>query len=85
MLSGLENPVHLLLLLLLIILLFGARRLPEIGRSLGTGMREFKESITGRAADSGGAVALTPTSPEAEGCQQVGDAPNTAEPTAPGS
>jgi len=48
MLSGLENPFHLLLLLLLILLLFGARRLPEIGRSLGTGMREFKDSITGR-------------------------------------
>jgi sec-independent protein translocase protein TatA len=61
MLSGLENPLHLLLLLLLILLLFGARRLPEIGRSLGTGMREFKESITGR---TGGDVALTPTDTE---------------------
>jgi len=50
MLSGLENPFHLLLLLLLILLLFGARRLPEIGRSLGSGMREFKDSITGRTA-----------------------------------
>jgi len=51
MVSGLENPLHLLLLLLLVLLLFGARRLPEIGRSLGTGMREFKESITGGTAD----------------------------------
>jgi sec-independent protein translocase protein TatA len=34
-------------LLLLALLLFGAKRLPEIGRSLGTGMREFKESVTG--------------------------------------
>jgi len=52
MLSGLESPLHLLLLLLLVVLLFGARRVPEIGRSLGTGMREFKESITGRANDA---------------------------------
>jgi sec-independent protein translocase protein TatA len=64
MISGLENPLHILILLLLILLLFGARRLPEIGRSLGTGMREFKESITGRSADPG--AALRPTSPEPE-------------------
>lgn len=46
MFTGLESPTHLLFLLLLAFLLFGAKRLPEIGRSLGTGMREFKESIT---------------------------------------
>jgi sec-independent protein translocase protein TatA len=34
-------------LLLVALLLFGAKRLPEIGRSLGTGMREFKDSVTG--------------------------------------
>ncbi|HZT85981.1 MAG TPA: twin-arginine translocase TatA/TatE family subunit [Gaiellaceae bacterium] len=48
MLSGLENPFHLLLLLVVILLLFGARRLPEMGRSLGQGMREFKEGVLGR-------------------------------------
>jgi len=39
---------EILLLLLIALLLFGARRLPEIGRSLGTGMREFKDSVTGK-------------------------------------
>ena len=34
-------------MLLLALLLFGAKRLPEIGRSLGSGMREFKDSVTG--------------------------------------
>jgi sec-independent protein translocase protein TatA len=38
---------EILLLLLLALLLFGAKRLPEIGRSLGSGMREFKDSVTG--------------------------------------
>jgi sec-independent protein translocase protein TatA len=33
-------------LLLLALLLFGAKRLPEIGRSLGSGLREFKSSVT---------------------------------------
>ncbi len=44
---GLDNPVHIALLVVLLLLLFGAKRLPEIGRSLGTGMREFKDSISG--------------------------------------
>jgi sec-independent protein translocase protein TatA len=42
---GLTSPTHLALLLLIALLLFGAKRVPEIGRSLGSGMREFKESI----------------------------------------
>jgi sec-independent protein translocase protein TatA len=42
---------EILLLLLLALLLFGAKRLPEIGRSLGRGMREFKDSVTGKDED----------------------------------
>jgi sec-independent protein translocase protein TatA len=38
---------EIILLLLLALLLFGAKRLPEIGRSLGSGMKEFKDSVTG--------------------------------------
>jgi len=38
---------EIILLLLVALLLFGAKRLPEIGRSLGTGMREFNDSVTG--------------------------------------
>ena len=71
MLSGLESPLHLLLLLLLVLLLFGARRLPEIGRSLGSGMREFKESITGRTADSEAVVELT-SAPDRSHRQEAG-------------
>jgi sec-independent protein translocase protein TatA len=44
--TGLTSPMHIAILLLLVLLLFGAKRLPEIGRSLGTGMREFKDSVT---------------------------------------
>jgi sec-independent protein translocase protein TatA len=45
--TGLLQPTHLIFLLILALLLFGAKRLPEIGRSLGVGMREFKDSVTG--------------------------------------
>lgn len=44
---GLDNPIHILFLLMLLLLVFGAKRLPEIGRSLGTGMRGFKETLSG--------------------------------------
>jgi sec-independent protein translocase protein TatA len=42
-----SNPVHIVILLGIALLLFGGKRLPEIGRSLGSGMREFKDAITG--------------------------------------
>jgi sec-independent protein translocase protein TatA len=38
---------EVLILLLVLLLIFGAKRLPEMGRSLGKGMREFKDSVTG--------------------------------------
>ncbi|MFI5005456.1 MAG: twin-arginine translocase TatA/TatE family subunit [Solirubrobacterales bacterium] len=46
---GLDNPVHIAFLVVILLLVFGAKRLPEIGRSLGSGMREFKDSISGEA------------------------------------
>ena len=39
---------ELLILLLVVLLVFGPKRLPEMGRSLGKGMREFKDSVTGK-------------------------------------
>jgi sec-independent protein translocase protein TatA len=45
------GPLEIVGLLLLALLLFGAKRLPEIGRSLGRGMREFKDSIAGKDDD----------------------------------
>lgn len=44
---GLDNPTHLAFLFVLLLLVFGAKRLPELGRSLGAGLRGFKESISG--------------------------------------
>jgi sec-independent protein translocase protein TatA len=46
---GLDNPIHIAFLVVILLLVFGARRLPEIGRSLGSGMREFKDSISGES------------------------------------
>jgi sec-independent protein translocase protein TatA len=49
---GLDNPLHIAFLVVILLLVFGARRLPEIGRSLGSGMREFKDSISGDSKQS---------------------------------
>jgi sec-independent protein translocase protein TatA len=47
---GLDNPVHIAILLLVVLLVFGAKRLPELGHSLGSGMRGFKDAISGETA-----------------------------------
>ncbi len=50
MYTGLLSPTHLLLVLVIILLLFGAKRLPELGRSLGQGIQEFKEGLATKEA-----------------------------------
>ena len=49
---GLDNPLHIVILLVILLLVFGAKRLPELGRSLGTGMRGFKDSISGESSST---------------------------------
>ncbi|MGO9890669.1 MAG: twin-arginine translocase TatA/TatE family subunit [Solirubrobacteraceae bacterium] len=44
---GLDNPIHIAFLLLIVLLVFGAKRLPEMGQSLGAGLRGFKDSLNG--------------------------------------
>lgn len=57
------GTTEILLLLLLVLLLFGAKRVPEIGRSMGRGLREFKDSVTGKDRDE--PAELSSASPEA--------------------
>ena len=45
------GPLELGILLLIVLIVFGPKRLPGLGRQLGSGMREFKESITGKRRD----------------------------------
>src|SRR3954451_16777934 len=42
------GPMELIIVLVIVLLIFGPKRLPGLGRQLGTGMREFKESVTGK-------------------------------------
>ncbi len=47
---GLDNPIHIAFLLVVLLLVFGAKRLPEMGQSLGSGLRGFKDALTGDRA-----------------------------------
>ncbi len=57
---------ELLILLLVILLVFGPKRLPEMGRSLGKGMREFKDSVSGKDDDDEERPQITAASAEDE-------------------
>jgi sec-independent protein translocase protein TatA len=50
-LFGPVGPTELLVIALIIVVLFGARKLPELGKSLGDGIRNFKKSISGKESD----------------------------------
>lgn len=42
------GPYELIIILLIVVLLFGARKLPQLGESLGKGIRYFKNALTGK-------------------------------------
>ena len=44
---GWTQPSHIVIILVIALLLFGGKRLPEMGKALGHGMREFKDAVTG--------------------------------------
>ena len=46
---GIENPVHLLFLAAVALVVLGPKRLPELARALGKGMREFREAMSGES------------------------------------
>ena len=57
------GPLELIIVLVIALVVFGPKRLPDLGRSLGSGMREFKESITASSKrDDDDRSALTATS-----------------------
>lgn len=42
---------EILIVLVIVLVIFGPKRLPDLGRSLGSGMREFKDSVTGKGGE----------------------------------
>jgi sec-independent protein translocase protein TatA len=52
------GPTEIIVLLVIALLVFGPKRLPNLGRSLGGGLREFRDSVTGRRRDEVEVAAL---------------------------
>lgn len=50
--AGLLQPTHIIFVIVIALLVFGPKRLPEMGRSIGHGIREFKDSMDGNGNDS---------------------------------
>lgn len=70
---GLENPVHILFVAIIALVVLGPRRLPELARALGKGVREFREAIG----------AVTPDSSPVEPAVTVAQPPPPATPQEP--
>ena len=51
-LFGPVGPTELILIILIVVIIFGARRLPELGKSLGEGIKNFKKSVTSKEKES---------------------------------
>ena len=45
------GPLEIVIVLVIVLLIFGPKRLPDLGRSMGRGLREFKDSVTGKDDD----------------------------------
>jgi sec-independent protein translocase protein TatA len=54
------GPMELIIVLVVALLVIGPKRLPEVGKSLGRGMREFKDSISGTSRDEEDDVDVSP-------------------------
>ncbi len=49
---GSIGPTELILILLIVIIIFGARKLPELGKSIGEGIKNFKKSVNSASEDT---------------------------------
>ena len=76
---GLENPLHIAIVLVVVLLVFGAKKLPEMGRGLGEGMRGFKSGISGESHTDETKVQQLTAAPD----QPVAEATTSAEERTP--
>jgi sec-independent protein translocase protein TatA len=81
--AGLLQPTHIIFVIVIALLVFGPKRLPEMGRSIGNGIREFKDSIDGNSSPDANVHHAETTVPEApQQPTRVADLPPAATPPA---
>jgi sec-independent protein translocase protein TatA len=69
------GPLEIIVVLVIVLLVFGPKRLPDLGRSLGSGMREFKDSVTGGKDDDRADLPERAETPRAEPAPKAEPAP----------
>ncbi len=76
MFSGILQPTHLILILAIVLIIFGPGKLPELGKTIGSGIREFRNSVNTLTEETNHPVATTPVvpAPEAPAVAQVAPA-----------
>ena len=65
------GPLEIIIILVIVLIVFGPKRLPDLGKSLGRGMREFKDSVTGEDKEELPAARQQAASSEAEKTEPV--------------
>ena len=82
MIGGALQPWHLIVILVIVLIVFGPGKLPDLGQSLGRGIREFKSSVKGEEDEEAvkPTAATTTTEPPAATTATVADAPKAATP-----
>ena len=73
------GPLELAIVLIIALVVFGPKRLPELGRSLGRGIREFRGSVSGESNEPERPEAIEPPKPPAPAAEKPAD----GEPAAP--
>jgi sec-independent protein translocase protein TatA len=73
---GIDNPVHLIFIAAVALIVLGPKRLPDLARSLGHGMREFRESMSEAVKDDGSVTGtLVPENPQLVAAPEAVPAP----------
>jgi len=77
------GPLEIILVIVVLLVIFGPKRLPSLGKSLGTGMREFKDSISGddkrdERDDASAQAALTQAQADSRPAEQAAPTAETA-------
>jgi sec-independent protein translocase protein TatA len=70
------------IVLVIVLVIFGPKRLPQLGRSLGSGMREFKDAVTGKHKDEPDELEAPPPIPADRVTTASADDPSSTRPTA---
>lgn len=63
MIGDILQPTHLIFVLVIALLVLGPKRLPEVGRSLGRGLRDFRTAISGDSDDRSDEIAASTSAP----------------------